>query len=871
MLQRRFSCVDTQSLRVGLLALFLTFLLPQSPLSAQEAEIPSTLSYQGQLSGKTGKPVADGRYTITAAIYSDALATEPLWTERHEADLVRGIFNLQLGSINPLDLPFDQVYWLGIAIGSEPELFPRTELSSSPYAFRAGVASSLEGGAVTGINGLDGDVRIVGQGGALVTASNGLITIAMTTPKDVMAGKKVEITPKKAQKANKDKSVIHLNETHRKSPNLIEMEVGGIDKFVVQNDGDVVSAGTFLGRGLAIVGSTKLGNGIGSDNLTVNVGNGAVSFSKARLQNVADPTSPQDAATKSFVEKQVATVGGGGEPLLTFGIGSSNLTDNRVVVAGTGVTITNSGVDNGALTIGIGQDVASTSSPSFAAMTLAGSLDVAGATSLGGVLDVAGAATIGGAASVTGDLAVGGDGTFTGSLSGLSISGSDLTLTGNASIGGTAAVDGDLDVGGSATFLGELSALSISGGDLTLTGDASIGGSAIVGGNLTIDGSATFLSELSALSISGGDLTLTGNASIGGSVSALSISGGSFILTDDATIGGSASIGGDLDVGGSLGVTENLTVIGDLSGASLGLSGHATIDSSASVGTDLDVGANLMVTDDLTVGGDATINGETLMNDDLIITGDLEVSDDVDVAGGLEVGADMEVSEGAEIGTDLLVNGAGTFGGALSAASISTTGNASVGGSADVTTDLSVGANLTVTDDLTVSGDATINGETLMNDDLIITGDLEVSDDVDVSGGLEVGADIEVTEGVEIGGDLQVSGDITGTSATLESTTMALELADGGLQLSTATYTADAVTPPTIGTDKAAALVTAAAVGAGDDINVPATGSTGQMVIVTNSTGGSIDLLGTAAGAVAIPDGEGISILYDGTSWIAVR
>jgi hypothetical protein len=67
--------------------------------------------------------------------------------------VVQGIFNALLGTVNPLDLPFDEQYYLGIAIGNEEELSPRIALTSSAYSFRA---YSLVNNAVTTENIVDG-------------------------------------------------------------------------------------------------------------------------------------------------------------------------------------------------------------------------------------------------------------------------------------------------------------------------------------------------------------------------------------------------------------------------------------------------------------------------------------------------------------------------------------------------------------------------------------------------------------------------------------------------------------------------------------------------------------------------------------------
>ncbi|MCH8127978.1 hypothetical protein IIC38_18815, partial [candidate division KSB1 bacterium] len=104
------------------IALFLllsgTFLLAQTVL----AQISQTISYQGVLTNAAGAVVEDGMYMITFRLYDVNEGGENIWVEMQDVPVVGGIFNVILGGNNPLDLPFDQPYWLGIAIGGDAEL-----------------------------------------------------------------------------------------------------------------------------------------------------------------------------------------------------------------------------------------------------------------------------------------------------------------------------------------------------------------------------------------------------------------------------------------------------------------------------------------------------------------------------------------------------------------------------------------------------------------------------------------------------------------------------------------------------------------------------------------------------------------------------
>jgi len=111
------------------------------------AAIPSTISYQGVLNDDTGTPVPDGDYDMTFSLYDVETGGTALWHEQQTVPVSGGIFNVQLGADSPLNsLQFDVPYCLGIEIGPEGEMSPRQWLTTSPYAFRAAVAESLDGG-----------------------------------------------------------------------------------------------------------------------------------------------------------------------------------------------------------------------------------------------------------------------------------------------------------------------------------------------------------------------------------------------------------------------------------------------------------------------------------------------------------------------------------------------------------------------------------------------------------------------------------------------------------------------------------------------------------------------------------------------------
>jgi len=100
-------------------------------------QIPMTVNYQGILRD-AGGTLINGNQNLTFRIYTAATGGAALWTEtQNNVPVRRGIFNVVLGSVTALALPFDRPYWLGITVGTGTELNPRTPLTASPYAFNS--------------------------------------------------------------------------------------------------------------------------------------------------------------------------------------------------------------------------------------------------------------------------------------------------------------------------------------------------------------------------------------------------------------------------------------------------------------------------------------------------------------------------------------------------------------------------------------------------------------------------------------------------------------------------------------------------------------------------------------------------------------
>jgi hypothetical protein len=79
---------------------------------------------------------------MTFSLYAQAAGGAALWSESRSVEVVDGAFSVRLGSVEPLELPFDQPYYLGIAVGGDPEMGARLAVGAAAYAARARTAGT---------------------------------------------------------------------------------------------------------------------------------------------------------------------------------------------------------------------------------------------------------------------------------------------------------------------------------------------------------------------------------------------------------------------------------------------------------------------------------------------------------------------------------------------------------------------------------------------------------------------------------------------------------------------------------------------------------------------------------------------------------
>ncbi len=150
------------------------------------ANIPRTISYQGQISDAAGQPVADGEYTFFFALYPQPTGGAAAWSETQQLLVEDGLFHALLGSSASLDIAFQTPYWLGISLNDAPELLPRIALSASAYSL---YSETIADSAVS-----NGKIRSYSITSNKIAAAQLVKSInGMTDDIDLQAGENVNI------------------------------------------------------------------------------------------------------------------------------------------------------------------------------------------------------------------------------------------------------------------------------------------------------------------------------------------------------------------------------------------------------------------------------------------------------------------------------------------------------------------------------------------------------------------------------------------------------------------------------------------------------------------------------------------------------
>jgi trimeric autotransporter adhesin len=112
--------------------------IPMEHQEDKSGNVPHLLDFQGRLHDSGGEPV-NGEVFITFSLYDVGSGGTALWSELRAVQVTDGLFQVKLGEVAALDpgLFTGASRWLGVKVGSDAEMSPRTRISSVGYAMQA--------------------------------------------------------------------------------------------------------------------------------------------------------------------------------------------------------------------------------------------------------------------------------------------------------------------------------------------------------------------------------------------------------------------------------------------------------------------------------------------------------------------------------------------------------------------------------------------------------------------------------------------------------------------------------------------------------------------------------------------------------------
>ncbi len=221
----------------------------QSFFAKQSSNLPSravlsdatrTFAFEGQLTDSENNPITTAK-PVTFSLYSTPIdnGQAPVWQEKDTVSPdIDGSFSIQLGGTSPIPQDVftqNSDLFLGVSIGSDPELIPRQQLATVSYAASAetlqGLSPITEGGAGTKnvVLALDssGNLAIGHAASPVFQATGGSFTLSgqsliLTT--NVGSASNLELTPDGTGKIDIQKPI--FNSTNN---NNIPSAIGSVE------------------------------------------------------------------------------------------------------------------------------------------------------------------------------------------------------------------------------------------------------------------------------------------------------------------------------------------------------------------------------------------------------------------------------------------------------------------------------------------------------------------------------------------------------------------------------------------------------------------------------------------------------------------
>jgi hypothetical protein len=113
-----------------------------SPAAAPATVSTGVMAYQGRLTFPDGTPVTATKpmiFRIYDLAIGGTLLWEEQWTGIYSIQVTNGMFDVMLGSRTPIDpeIANRSTLFIGVSVDSDPEMSPRLQLGSTPFAMQA--------------------------------------------------------------------------------------------------------------------------------------------------------------------------------------------------------------------------------------------------------------------------------------------------------------------------------------------------------------------------------------------------------------------------------------------------------------------------------------------------------------------------------------------------------------------------------------------------------------------------------------------------------------------------------------------------------------------------------------------------------------
>lgn len=249
------SSFKRKNMRNTLLTLFRLSVTAFSVFMAAESIAQSTkIGVQGIIRKSDGKSVDDGTYAITFRLYNSLTGGTALWSEvQSDVEISGGIYNVLIGSVNNLNLPFTEDYYLSVQVEDAPEITPRQQLTTAPYALALNGSGNLftSSGAVgVGTNSPASGYMLhvknsSGPADQLIEGSTGSSIVIRNASSSVSIG------------LDNSNNNLKINP----GSNNTVFQIGGSNKLEINNNGiNLTGIGTFSNGVNVTSGTVSMGN-----------------------------------------------------------------------------------------------------------------------------------------------------------------------------------------------------------------------------------------------------------------------------------------------------------------------------------------------------------------------------------------------------------------------------------------------------------------------------------------------------------------------------------------------------------------------------------------------------------------------------------